>query len=62
MAKAKTFLNDETIEVEIISVAPSSTGLLVVQHPKYGKLARHVTRLDPIDEEGAAVLRKEWKK
>jgi hypothetical protein len=56
MAKAETFLDNETITVEILSVAPSPTGLVIVQSSDGHKYARHRDRLTPLDEEAEKIL------
>ncbi len=58
MPRAKTELDFETIEVEILSVAPSYTGLVVVRLDDNQVIDRHVSRLFPVDEESAKILNK----
>ena len=56
-AKAKTFLADEVqIVVDVLS-GPSSTGLVKCA---YGKklIARHVDRLEPLNDAAKQMLRK----
>jgi len=62
MPRAKTFLDDQTIEVEIISKAPSSTGLLIVELDDKQKIVRHTSRLEALDDEASDILKKDWKK
>lgn len=54
--KAKTFDDDKTVEVEVLT-APSSTGLCKV---KVGErqLVRHRNQLEPLDDEARELLKK----
>ena len=57
MARAETFLDDKTIEVEIVT-DPTVYGLCKVKTKEGKFLARHVDRLEPLDDEARAIVHK----
>lgn len=61
MAKVETFYDGQYVVVDVLSEKPSSTGLLILNHPEYGKFVRHIDRVDPMDEEAKQILKKESK-
>jgi hypothetical protein len=66
MALAKTFMDDQQILVEIISLEPTSSGLVEVAWKRDGqpdrKFVRHVDRLEPVDDHAKRIKAKFRKK
>lgn len=57
-AIVRTFLDEEQVEARVTSTAPSTTGLIKLEHE--GRMfVRHIDRVSPVNEAARALLKKQ---